>query len=238
MSDLTLSVIIPAHNERSNLPRVLATLKAMTEGPDEIIVVDNASTDDTTALIQHDFPDIKIISEPKKGIAFARSTGFNAATGDIIARLDADTVPAPAWAREVRRAFTNDLHLSAISGLYAIDEISPKNRFWGRSIVRLFRASHEKHLGVKPFLYGGNFALRRSVWQAIQPFLHDADPFVNEDLDVTLAVRQYGAPMRFSPGMLAKTKMLRSLQPTKIRRYQHNDSYTLALYNRENATLN
>lgn len=237
MSEPKLSVVIPAHNEAKILPAILRALEHQTREPDEIILVDNASTDQTRELLARDFPNVCYIFEPKKGIAYARSAGFTAAHGDIIARLDADTIPVPTWAETILVTFAAKPGVSALSGLYAIAELSPHARFWGKAIVKLFRWQHEASLKFSPFLYGGNFALRADTWRAVRSLIHDDNPRVNEDLDLTLALRHIGAQMYFAPAMLAKTKLLRSLNIQKIRHYHANDRYTLSLYVNENATL-
>ncbi len=83
----TVSVVIPTLNEASNLPHVLPYIPAWV---DEIIIVDGHSTDDTVEVSRELCPSARILMQEGRGKGAALSTGFAAATGDIIVMLDAD----------------------------------------------------------------------------------------------------------------------------------------------------
>ena len=82
----SVTVVVPAKNEARNLEVVLAEL------PDvhEIILVDGRSTDDTVAVARRLRPDIRVITQTRRGKGNALACGFAAATGDIIVMFDAD----------------------------------------------------------------------------------------------------------------------------------------------------
>jgi glycosyltransferase involved in cell wall biosynthesis len=82
-----VTVVIPTLNEARNLPHVLARLPRDVY---EVIVVDGHSADDTVAVAQRLRPDVRIIMQTRKGKGNALACGFAAATGDIIAMVDAD----------------------------------------------------------------------------------------------------------------------------------------------------
>jgi glycosyltransferase involved in cell wall biosynthesis len=84
---LSISVIIPARNEASNLQHVLPYIPSFV---DEVILVDGHSTDGTIAMAQQLLPDICIIHQQGKGKGNAIQAGLAAATGNIIVLLDAD----------------------------------------------------------------------------------------------------------------------------------------------------
>jgi glycosyltransferase involved in cell wall biosynthesis len=84
---VTVSVVIPARNEAPNLPHVFAT---MPRWVDEVILVDGQSTDDTVAVAQDLWPDIKVVRQTGRGKGDALLAGFAASTGDIIVTMDAD----------------------------------------------------------------------------------------------------------------------------------------------------
>ncbi len=87
MPGYRVSVIIPTLNEARNLPHVLDRLP-----PDvyEIIIVDGHSVDDTVSVARRIRPDVRTIMQTRKGKGNALACGFSAATGDIIAMVDAD----------------------------------------------------------------------------------------------------------------------------------------------------
>lgn len=88
-----ISVVIPALNEARNLPHVFSRLPA---GLHEVIVVDGHSVDDTLATARRLRPDVRIITQNRRGKGNALACGFAAATGDIIAMVDADGSADPA----------------------------------------------------------------------------------------------------------------------------------------------
>src|SRR5688500_17107775 len=93
---LRASVVIPVYNEADSLDLCLSAIAAQTTQPFEVIVVDNNSTD-TTAEIAASYPFVRLVYESRQGVVHARNTGFNLAQGDIIARIDADTVIESGW---------------------------------------------------------------------------------------------------------------------------------------------
>ena len=86
---MTVSAIVCAYNEARLLPACLYSLLAQTRPPDEILVVDNASTDGTAAAARA-VPHVRVIEEPRKGLVIARETARREAAGDLLAYIDAD----------------------------------------------------------------------------------------------------------------------------------------------------
>ena len=86
---MQVSVIIPTYNRYSLLKRAILSLDAQTLKVDEIIVVDDGSTDNTSQ-IQKDFPHIKYIYQKNKGVSSARNKGIKSVSNDWIAFLDSD----------------------------------------------------------------------------------------------------------------------------------------------------
>ena len=82
-----VSVVIPTLNEARNLPHVFAKMPVDVH---EVIVVDGHSVDDTVAVAQRLWPDVRIVMQTRTGKGNALACGFAAATGDIIAMVDAD----------------------------------------------------------------------------------------------------------------------------------------------------
>jgi glycosyltransferase involved in cell wall biosynthesis len=89
----SVSVVIPALNEARNIPHVFARIPSNVH---EVILVDGFSEDDTIAVARKVRPDIRIVSQTRQGKGNALACGFAAATGDIIAMVDADGSADPA----------------------------------------------------------------------------------------------------------------------------------------------
>jgi len=82
-----VSVVIPTLNEARNLPYVFSRLPADVY---EVIVVDGHSVDDTVAVARRLRPDVRVVQQTRRGKGNALACGFEAATGDVIAMVDAD----------------------------------------------------------------------------------------------------------------------------------------------------
>src|ERR1035437_9820650 len=87
---MKVSVVIPAYNEEKYIGACLDSLMDQKEKPDEIIVVNNNSTDNTAKIVKK-YP-VRLINEEQQGMIPARNRGFNEAKFEIIARTDADTI--------------------------------------------------------------------------------------------------------------------------------------------------
>jgi glycosyltransferase involved in cell wall biosynthesis len=90
---MKIGVVIPAYNAAAFLPRCLESVFAQTFKPEEVIVVDDGSTDNTAALAAE--LGAKVLSQPNGGISAARNTGIRNASCEWIALLDADDMWAP-----------------------------------------------------------------------------------------------------------------------------------------------
>ena len=107
-----ISVVIPTWNGAPHLPVCLSALRAQTHPPLEVILVDNASTDGTRALVVAGFPEVRHIVLPRNLLfAGACNIGFRAASGELIALLNNDTEADPRWLERIQAAF--DLHPEA-----------------------------------------------------------------------------------------------------------------------------
>ncbi|NNG38553.1 glycosyltransferase family 2 protein [Flexivirga sp. ID2601S] len=91
-ADARVTVVIPAMNEAANLRVVLPTLPPV----DEVILVDAGSIDGTVEAAREVMPDIRVLTQTRRGKGNALACGFAAATGDIIVMFDADGSADPA----------------------------------------------------------------------------------------------------------------------------------------------
>jgi glycosyltransferase involved in cell wall biosynthesis len=88
-----VSVVVPALNEARNIPHVFAKIP---DDVHEVVLVDGYSTDGTVAIARQVRPDVRIIAQTRRGKGNALACGFAAATGEIIAMVDADGSADPA----------------------------------------------------------------------------------------------------------------------------------------------
>jgi lipopolysaccharide/colanic/teichoic acid biosynthesis glycosyltransferase/glycosyltransferase involved in cell wall biosynthesis len=122
-----VSVIIPAYNSEATIARCLAGLHNQSyEGPYEIIVVDDGSTDDTAREAQA--AGVTVISIPRSRPAAARNTGIHRASGDLICFTDADCTPHPDWIRQITAPFSDEATV-ACKGVYTTTQTEMVARF-------------------------------------------------------------------------------------------------------------
>jgi glycosyltransferase involved in cell wall biosynthesis len=95
---ITVSVVVPTRDRPAALARCLASLAAQDRGPDEIVVVDDASVDGgAVAAVVATVPSAHLVAGEGRGPAAARNRGAAAATGDVVCFLDDDCAATPGW---------------------------------------------------------------------------------------------------------------------------------------------
>ena len=117
-NSLSISVIIVTLNRAESLKETLTSLVKQSRQPDEVIVVDNGSRDNTKELTLSfsDRLNIKYIYEGQRGIPYARNTGIRNATTDIIAFIDDDCVADKNWLKYLEIPFIKDPYIGVVGG--------------------------------------------------------------------------------------------------------------------------
>lgn len=87
---MRISVVIPSYNRRHTLERALRSVFLQSSKVDEVILVDDGSTDASAELVAHKFPGVKILRQANLGVSAARNRGIEAAQFEWIALLDSD----------------------------------------------------------------------------------------------------------------------------------------------------
>ncbi len=200
----TISLIIPAYNEEDYLPACLdAVMRNLADKVLEIIVVDNNSTDRTKEIVGR-YPAVTYVFEPEKGITRARQCGYLAATGDILAYVDADTRPPAGWVEQIRDQFGTRHNLACLSGPYSFYDLSGI-----RNTVTAgwFIAAQPIYKLTGYLMVGGNFAIARAVLDKMGGFDSSIE-FYGEDVDIGKRAKEYGKVL-FSPSFIMPTSARR-----------------------------
>lgn len=181
-----VSVVVPALDDSLMLARCLGALAAQTRPADEVLVVDNGSTDDTADVARA--AGARVITEPLRGIFPATSAGFDAAAGEIIARLDADSVPPADWLARVEEAFESDPELDFLSGP---GDFYGSTRLVHWTAEMLYIGGYVWFVGLvlgHPPLFGSNLAMRAEAWLRVRGSVHRRMRELHDDLDLAIHV--------------------------------------------------
>ncbi|NYF16707.1 hypothetical protein HDC37_001532 [Microbacterium sp. AK009] len=177
-----ISVVIPVKDDADELRQALAALGEQTVRPDEVVVLDNGSDDHVETVARE--AGTRLVRVPGGGIPRANAAAFDAATGDIVARMDADCRPGPTWVAGIVRAFDARPELAAVTGGGRfVDGPAWLRRPLAAIYLFAYSASLWPALGHAP-LWGSNLAVRREAWQRVAHLVHRDDPDVHDDLDL------------------------------------------------------
>lgn len=209
-----VSAVIPAYNCARYLPACLDSVLAQTVPPDEIILVDDGSTDGTAEMLRECYPQVNCIRQRNAGASAARNTGIEHATGDLIALGDADDMWHPQRLQCQLQALQDTPEIDLVGCVMQGITEDARSVEWA-SIEQAELLDVDMHL---VFRWGGaiplqTWLIRRDVFDKIG-FL-DPGLRVAEDLDVLLRVLAAGCKAvslrhklyayRQRPGSLSKS---------------------------------
>jgi len=104
LAAMRISVVIPSYNRRHTLERALQSVFEQTSPVDEVILVDDGSTDGSSEMVRQLFAQVNVITQPNLGVSAARNRGIAAARFEWIALLDSDDSWLPQKIVQIRRA--------------------------------------------------------------------------------------------------------------------------------------
>lgn len=214
---LTLSIIIPAYNEENHLPACLDSIAKQTVKPDQVIVVDNNSTDKTCEIAQkYDF--VTLVHEKTQGLIAARNKGMNMANGDLLARLDADSIIDKVWVERCMGVFSDNEDAVAITGpgKMFIDAHFPRAQSLLWTSLYHFHATAKMGFHV---LWGANMAVTRSLWGEIKNDACVDDEAVHEDQDLSILIHAKGHEIVYVKNLIVSTDGKRFMYLPKALEY-------------------
>src|SRR5699024_5842720 len=185
--------------------RCLAAVAAQSRAAGVLVVVGNASTDDSAQVARD--AGAAVVACPEPGIPAASAAGYDHARGEIILRLDADCVPPATWVGDMVGAFARNPGTAALTGPARFTggpRGTPAPRAGVAAVAAPARCSAGARarraplaavylgvyvlatapaLGHRP-LFGSNMGLRREAWAQIRTAAHRRDPELHDDLDL------------------------------------------------------
>jgi glycosyltransferase involved in cell wall biosynthesis len=174
---MMISLAICCYNSAKRLPETLAHLARQQDwsGCEEILLINNASTDDTIEVAQRvwtsmpmgpDIPELRVIPEPEPGLSHARNRAFREASGDVVCFLDDDNWPEARWLATVREIFNDHPEVVAAGGpIHEVLEKEPAPGWW-ETYKGNFTIWHPRDTAgywERP-LCGAGLCVRRSAW--------------------------------------------------------------------------
>ena len=175
-----LTVAICCHNGRERLPQVLSHLarqRIASEFQWEIIVIDNASTDDTSTVALSAWPEntmvpLRVIREPRLGLTFARYRALDEARYDIVSFIDDDNWVCPEWVKLVLDIMVNNSNVGACGGdIEAVHEVAAP--YWFERFKESYAVGSQGRLPgditwERGTLFGAGMTIRKSAFQQIR----------------------------------------------------------------------
>ncbi|MCL6584866.1 MAG: glycosyltransferase [bacterium] len=198
MMRLKFSLVVTCFNEMKSLPQWYKDLEAQTRQPDEIIIVDNESTDGTGQFLRswaERDPRLKLIIQ-KCSIARGHNIGNEAAKYEHIVSTDMGIRIDPRWFEEIVRPFEEDLSVEVVAGSYAVD--------MGTVKTAAARAEYYVKGDQTPILKPGfiisnrSSAYKKEVWRQLGGFPEDLTRCA-EDSVFGRQIVQKGYKMAFAP---------------------------------------
>lgn len=170
MATLKVSVVIPTFNRKELLKSCLRSVLDQELPPEEILVVDNGSTDGTPEMLESEFfPAVRWVREQQKGVHHARNRGVREARGDILCFIDDDCAALSGWTKALAACFEDPSVAAAGGPTQAVWDFPPP-----QGLLQARKAL--SYLGVvdfgpgqrlvgsgREFLIGANLALRKAV---------------------------------------------------------------------------
>jgi GT2 family glycosyltransferase len=213
-----LSIVIPVLNAARTLPRTLEALTALDPAPDEIVLVDNGSTDDTPRRLQAYAAaaraDVVVLRESRPGASVARNTGARAASGDIVVFTDADCCPRADWLAAVREPLA-DATVGAVAGRLATTPPRGVVETFGSLFTLQAPAAPARHTRWTPWAGGfptANLAVRRDLLGRVGGF-DESVAIYGEDYDLCARLYAAGAAIVYTPDAVVEHQHRVALGP-------------------------
>lgn len=213
---MNISIIIPNYNGsellKKNLPKILDSVVDYKDGKVEIIIADDASSDDSIVIINNFFAKIQsknvsgkvVENENRKNGGFSKNInrGVAKATGDILLLINSDVRPYKNFLVPLLNHFSNQ----DVFAVGCMDESIENNKtiLRGRGVghwVKGFLVHGRGEVDKKNTLWvsGGSGAFRKSIWEKIGGLYEIYNPFYWEDIDLSYRAQKMGFEVRFEP---------------------------------------
>ncbi len=208
------TVVICTHNRATVVgAAIAAALDEARAAGSEVVVVDNASTDDTAAVLDRIARDasgaVRVVQEPELGLSAARNRGLAEARGAVVAYLDDDAIPRPGWLAALLAPY-DDPRVACVGGRIVLRFPSPPPPWLTPALHASFSAFDQgpapKRLRYRhdDYPYGANVSFRAGTARAAGGFSTLVGPLgrhqlVFDETDLCFRLDQAGWEIRYAP---------------------------------------
>ena len=197
LAEPAITAAIPVRNGEAYLAEAIESVLAQSRSCDQVVVVDNGSSDRSAEVARGFAPAVEVVHEPRPGIGVARNAALRAARGDLVAFLDADDLWEPGKTALQLAALESESRLQLVFG-HVRQFVSP-DLSEAEAKAKALRIP----TGPQPGLYIGAMLARRTAIDAIGPWPDDVR--VSDGLTFLLRAKELG----LAQTMLAETVTLR-----------------------------
>ena len=193
-SNMKVSIIATVKNEGEALRPLLDSIIDQTRPPDEVVICDGGSTDDTRLILDEyrEWLPLRVVVAPGSNISQGRNRAIAEATGDIIAGTDAGVVLSPTWLEEIVVPFT-DPGVQVVGGWFEADPYTDFEVVMGSTVL-----PSVDDIDPATFLPSSrSVAFRKSAWQDVGGYPEWLEH--SEDLVFDMALRERYGPFTFAP---------------------------------------
>ena len=188
---MKISVIVPCYNAAETLACQLGALARQTIEPWEVIVADNASTDESVDVARRYgalLPRFKVVdASGRRGASHARNAGARASTGDVLAFCDADDEVAPGWIAGLQKGLVDH---DFVASRFDLTKLNPSLRYVHPQATGLIR---DPSFAFLPRAGGCGLAIRRHVHDSVGGF--DEHIRFHEDTDYCWKIQLTGVQL-------------------------------------------
>lgn len=193
-------MIVPHLNQPEALAECLAALSRqqgvfLLAG---VIVVDNGSHRPPQSVCAP-YPAVRLLVEPTPGPGPARNAGARAASGDILAFIDADCFADPGWLAAITRGFADNPQTGILGGAVQVPRTTGRVATALEAYESIYAYRIDHYISRQGFAGTGNLAVRRAVFNAVGPF---GGIGISEDRDWGRRATRMGQAIRFMPDMI------------------------------------
>jgi 4,4'-diaponeurosporenoate glycosyltransferase len=194
----SVSVVIPARNEQSTLPALLHSLQTLAVGVREVLVVDDGSADATAAVARGAGATVLSAGDPPHdwtGKAWACHVGAEAATGDLLLFLDADTVLAPDALAGLLEVHDGCPGLVSVQPFHTVSRPYEQLSSYFNAVSVLASGAFRSRPGGRPMAFGPCLLTSRADYDRVDGH-HAVRSEVLDDVRLAVAYRRAGLPVR------------------------------------------